>query len=67
MGNRLRGVMFMSEFKERFGTVMDQINKAKLGCDVLRENAHFKVFLKLSLDVANTLNEVNKEINGGLK
>ena len=63
MGPRLKFTIFRAEAQERLTGILSDISKIKVGCDVLKNNAHFKLFLKLSLDVANTLNEVALDNN----
>ena len=52
-------MIFKSEFPDKFGELVANTASFNDGCQILTKNEEFKKFLKVSLDLGNTLNAVN--------
>ena len=57
---RLRTLILREEFEDRFNPAVRDIEIIEKSCMVLQNNANFKLFLKLILDLGNQMNSVNK-------
>ncbi len=56
---RYRNITFKAEFPEKLDAYTKDVESFREGCIILTSNEDFKKFLKIALNLGNTLNAVN--------
>ena len=58
MSVRLNMLVFKSEFQEKIDAELENVKVIQKAYELLKKSESLMTFLKISLDLANTLNEV---------
>lgn len=60
---RFKNKMFVEDFNEKLETLVRDVETFREGCIILTTNESFKKFLKIALNIGNTLNSVRRFSN----